>query len=236
MFRALQADKITDTSFVLATRVAERFPQSGLSQVAKELADVSKDAARIAATLSRPNVPLRLASIVVVCLFVALIAMAVYSLKPNTQIASASDLAQGVESLINDIVFAGLAIWFMFTIETRIKRKRALDLLSELRSLAHVIDMHQITKDPDRLNKSYQATPSSPTIEMTPALLSRYLDYCSEMLAIIGKLGALLVQDFDDAQTLSAVNDIEDLSSGLQRKIWQKIMIIDRVYEPAKRP
>jgi hypothetical protein len=51
------------------------------------------------------------------------------------------------------------------------------------------------------------------------------------MLAILGKLGALLVQDFDDSPTLSAVNDIEDLTSGLQRKIWQKIMITDRVFD-----
>ena len=51
------------------------------------------------------------------------------------------------------------------------------------------------------------------------------------MLAILGKLGALLVQDFDDTKTLSAVNDIEDLTSGLQRKIWQKIMIVDRVFD-----
>lgn len=232
MYRTLQSDKIIDTTFVLAQRVAERFPSSGLSKVASELAEASKDISRLAADLGKPILPLRVFSIVVSCVFVVLIVIALASLRPSTQVANMSDLAQGVESLINDVVFAGIAIWFFFTIESRIKRKRALDLIAQLRSLAHVIDMHQLTKDPDRLNKNFEGTSASPKIELTPALLTRYLDYCSEMLAILGKLGALLVQDFDDAQTLNAVNDIEDLTSGLQRKIWQKIMIIDRVFDP----
>ncbi len=231
MYRTLQSDKIVDTTFTLAQRVSERFPHSGLSKVAAELAEASKDIARVAADLKSPLLALRVFSIAVTAVFVVLIVMAVISLKPSTQISNMSDLAQGVESLINDIFFAGVAIWFFFTIESRIKRKHALDKIAELRSFAHVIDMHQFTKDPDRLNRSYQATPSSPRVELTPALLTRYLDYCSEMLAILGKLGALLVQDFDDAQTLNAVNDIEELTSGLQRKIWQKIMIIDRVFD-----
>jgi hypothetical protein len=117
----------------------------------------------------------------------------------------------------------------MFSIEGRIKRKRALDLIAQLRSLAHVIDMHQLNKDPDRVGPSYEFTPSSPKPALTPAQLTRYLDYCSEMLSIIGKIGALCVQDFDDPVTLAAVDQLEDLCSGLSRKIWQKIMILDRV-------
>jgi hypothetical protein len=35
------------------------------------------------------------------------------------------------------------------TIETRVKRRRALRAIHELRSIAHVIDMHQLTKDPE---------------------------------------------------------------------------------------
>ena len=45
---------------------------------------------------------------------------------------------------------------------------------------------------------------------------------------LIGKVAALYVQRFDDPVALSAVDQIEDLTTGLSRKIWQKIMIIDR--------
>jgi hypothetical protein len=37
------------------------------------------------------------------------------------------------------------------------------------------------------------------------------------------------VQRFNDAETLRAASDIEDLTVGLSRNIWQKIMILDRV-------
>ena len=64
---------------------------------------------------------------------------------------------------------------------------------------------------------------------LTPFELTRYLDYCSEMLALLSKLAALHTQHFNDPVTLEAVNDVENLTQGLARTIWQKIMILDRV-------
>ena len=43
------------------------------------------------------------------------------------------------------------------------------------------------------------------------------------------KVAALYVQDFGDAGLLAAVNEIENLTSGLARKIWQKLMVLDAV-------
>ena len=65
---------------------------------------------------------------------------------------------------------------------------------------------------------------------LTPFELTRYLDYCSEMLALLSKLAALHTQHFNDPVTLEAVNDVENLTQGLARTIWQKIMILDRVH------
>ena len=70
------------------------------------------------------------------------------------------------------------------------------------------------------------ATESSPKRTMTTFEMSRYLDYCSEMLSLIGKVAALYVQRFDDPVAISAVDEIEDLTTGLSRKVWQKIMLI----------
>ena len=49
---------------------------------------------------------------------------------------------------MNIIVLMGAALFFLVTIEDRLKRRRALTALHELRSIVHVIDMHQLTKDP----------------------------------------------------------------------------------------
>ena len=57
--------------------------------------------------------------------------------------------------------------------------------------------------------------------------LARYLDYCSEMLSITGKVAALFAQSVNDDVVIDGVNDIETLSSNLSRKIWQKITLID---------
>jgi hypothetical protein len=76
--------------------------------------------------------------------------------------------------------------------------------------------------------RRHQPTEVSPAHKMTALDLNRYLDYCSEMLSIVAKIGALYVQTFPDAQALTAVDDIESLTNGLSRKIWQKIMILDR--------
>ena len=136
-------------------------------------------------------------------------------------------LVQVSEAGLNVFLLLGGAVLFLVTAETRIKRRRALKAIHELRALAHVIDMHQLTKDPERLLAHRNPTPSSPKQKLSSGELERYLDYCSEMLSLIGKLAALYVQKFDDPVALAAVNEVEDLTTGLSRKIWQKIMIIN---------
>ena len=145
-----------------------------------------------------------------------------------------SETAQGVEAAVNDLVFVAIAIYFLLGAEARIKRARALKELHVLRSLAHVVDMHQLTKDPERLTQSTHGgadTASSPKRDMTAFQLTRYLDYSSELLAILSKVAAIYVQRFNDPETLRAAGDIEDLTVGLSRNIWQKIMILDRVVD-----
>ena len=61
---------------------------------------------------------------------------------------------------------------------------------------------------------------------MTRPELGRYLDYCSELLSLTSKIAALFVERFNDPVTLSAVNEIESLTAGLSRKIWQKISML----------
>jgi hypothetical protein len=117
----------------------------------------------------------------------------------------------------------GVAVFFLVTLETRVKRRRA---LHELRVIAHIIDMHQLTKDPERMTTERADMASSPRRAMTPAELGRYLDYCSELLSLTGKIAALYVQRFPDTVAVATVNEIEDLTTGLSRKIWQKLMIL----------
>lgn len=60
--------------------------------------------------------------------------------------------------------------------------------------------------------------------------------YCSEALSVISKIAALYFQEFDDPVTLSAVNDVEELTSRLARKVWQKIIILERLSPQTEMP
>jgi hypothetical protein len=110
-------------------------------------------------------------------------------------------------------------------LESRTKRGHALASLHMLRSLAHVIDMHQLAKDPVAEQIS-DATGIAPKHELSPAQLERYLDHCADLLALIGKLSALYAQSHGDQVVGQTVDEIEGLTTNLSRKIWQKIAIL----------
>lgn len=228
-YRRLDASKIVSTAEKLTLRISERFPNSGLHEVSQGLLSVATDHAERVRKIRRPD-PLIRGGII---LFgVTTTALGLYGVKELASgrlawsVADGLELIQVAEATLGILVFSGAAIAFLFNLEARVKRRRALHAIHELRSLAHIVDMHQLTKDPERARGKGEDTTSSPKRELTPFLLGRYLDYCSEALALIAKIGALYAQDMDDAQAISAVDEIEDLTTGLSRKIWQKIVLL----------
>ncbi|HEX8353268.1 MAG TPA: hypothetical protein VF611_10230 [Pyrinomonadaceae bacterium] len=227
MYRSLDPEKIIDTIGTLCRRIEERFPGSGLGRVCQELLTIAGESQRRSAWIARPQRSLRFITGALITIIIAgLLSVLANASWP----AGGFDmvvLVQVSEAGLNVFILLSAAILFLVTAESRVKRGRALKAIHELRALAHVIDMHQLTKDPDRLLVNRMETPSSPRQNLSPPELMRYLDYCSEMLSLIGKLAALYVQKFDDPVALAAVNEVEDLTTGLSRKIWQKIMIIN---------
>jgi hypothetical protein len=228
-YRQLREDEINLTLKRLRDRIAERFPESGLSSLSRELVTISEEVSVSVAYVRRPNWALRIAVGVVVVAMGSVIAMAAMSVRLPGRVERLSELVQMLESAINDVVFLAVAIYFLTTIEGRLKRRKALHSLQQLRSIVHIVDMHQLTKDPERLMSQREDTPSSPERTMSAHELGRYLDYCSELLALSSKIAVLFVQHFDDPVVLSTVNEVETLVTGLSGKIWQKITLLERV-------
>jgi hypothetical protein len=227
MYATLDPEKIISTLVKLERRISERFPGAGLAKVCAELARFASENSARVAHISKPNKGLRvfIAGFVVVSLAVLLYVAQIIEFKRDSE--NLYGVVQGIDSFINVLIVAGAAVFFLFTLEERIKRRRALADLHGLRSFVHVIDMHQLTKDPSHGAHVSQATPSSPKRNMTPAELTRYLDYCSEMLSLTAKVAALYAQSLPDAVVLEAVSDLERLTSDLSSEIWQKIMIVE---------
>jgi hypothetical protein len=221
VYRQLDDDRIIETLSGFVTGSASDFrPRASRVVRRAAVSSASRPNASIRCSSSFVTAPTRVG--VAITAMLAVIAAAASQIRLASGVAGWPDFVQGVEAAINDLVFLGIAIFFLLTIETRLKRRRALAALHQLRSIAHVVDMHQLTKDPEQLLTNPPATASSPARTMTRVELGRYLDYCSEMLSLTSKIAALFVERFDDPVTLAAVNEIESLTARLSRKIWRR--------------
>ncbi|MCX7306177.1 MAG: hypothetical protein NTV73_17865 [Hyphomicrobiales bacterium] len=227
-YRHLDPKLIIETAVKLEQRVAARFPDSGLRNVATELIALSNDVAAAAKALEAPIWWVRIVIALAICAGAAMFLFVGTILSfDRIETDEAINFVQGIEASINTLLLAGLGFVALTRTEERIKRRRVFADLHALRSLVHVIDMHQLTKDPAALAGDFKPTAQSPVRITNRQDLTRYLDYCSEMLSITGKLAALFAQSVNDSVVVAAVNDIEGLGSNLSRKVWQKITLIE---------
>lgn len=227
MYRQLKDDRILETAEKLQKRIAARFPGAGLSEVAGELVQITREAVTRAERIRRPNRWLR-GGLVLVGLTAVGILVNHLSTRTDT-------FFEFLDKTKGAAVYLSAVAVFLFTLEVRYKRRKLIRAVHELRAVAHVIDMHQLTKAPERVGAK-----EAPLMEsgrpMTADEIGRYLHYCTELLSIVGKIGQLYVQDFPDTASQAAVDQFENLTTGLTGKIWQKIMILDRIRADAAEP
>lgn len=228
MYRTLDPNQIIKTLMTLNQRIEDRFPSSGLSQVCAELVLLARETeSRIAAT-SRPNVALRIAIASVLAAGILMLSKvgAIIELKRESE--NLSGVLQGVDSAFNILLLTGGGMLYLTTLESRWSRHKIMTHLHELRSIVHVVDMHQLSKDPSSDRPATVAVPQkgAPQRVLSPFELARYLDYCSEMLSLTGKVAALYAQASRDSLVIAAASDIDQMTANLSQKIWQKISII----------
>jgi hypothetical protein len=225
-FLELDSQQLLAPTERLRNRIRDGFPDANLVRVADELVAVSRAHASRSAAIRRPSRGLRAAGIAAALLGAGILALAVATVHPVIGDRwPLSEVLQAVESTLGSIVFLTAAAAFVWTLDARQKRRRCLLAVHEMRAMAHIVDMHQLTKDPDRALHGGEGPGGERTLDRRD--LVRYLDYCSEMLSLIGKVAALYVQGFPDPVALSAVDDVETLTTSLSRKIWQKIVILE---------
>ena len=224
----------------LEARIAARFPERDLRQVAHELSVLVTQLRDGVGPLQQRLRNTRTASyvgagLILAATLVALV-LALRTAVRDGGVERGLDWLPLIESTINDLVFAAIALFFLWSLPERFHRGHTLKLLHQLRSLAHIIDMHQLTKDPERLRASFRPTSKSPQLDLDTAQMEHYLDYCSEMLSLVGKAAALVAEESRDAVVLDSVSNIETLTTGMSRKIWQKISVLDAGRRPGERP
>jgi hypothetical protein len=228
MYERLDAREILRTAERLEKRIAERFPSASLSKLAARLVEITRESITEVARLRQPNVLLRIGVGLLLVLALAVLFMAVPQVHVNYRVNAISELMQAIEATLGILFFLGTGVFFFVKLEARLKRGRTLRVVHNLRTVAHIVDMHQLTKDPEAVLMGVRPTASSPERTLSEIELRRYLDYSCELLALVGKVAALYAEGLADPVILDAVDDLEDLTAGLIGKIWQKLVIMDR--------
>lgn len=222
----LDPERILNTAQKLSLRVEERFPGSSIANLSRELAKVAGATVVQVDRARRPNIGLRVAAWILIGLGLVLAIEISKHLHTSFDLGNPGEFIQSFQAAMETSVFLGASIVFVLSWENRIKRRRTLRYLHELRTIAHLVDIHQINKTPDTIRFDMTLTANSPVRVMSPFQLARYFGYCSEMLSLVGKLATLYAQDFADPAVLQAVDQLENLTTSLSSKIWQKSMLI----------
>lgn len=231
----LESPQVLATVRRLESRISARFADRNLVQVAVELGVLIEEIAGTGPRLRRRVTVARLVSWILMAALIALaVTLFVWALVAsigNGTLTQPGTLLPLLDSTINDVVFAGLAVFFLYSLPDRLVRSDTLQLLHRLRSMAHIVDMHQLTKDPERLRTSYRPTSASmPAVEVLPAdEMIHYFDYCSELLSLVGKAAALCAEESQDSIVLDTVSTVEDLTVSLSQKIAQKINLVNEL-------
>ena len=225
----LEAHYIAHAAAKLEDRIRARLPGRRLADVAHRLSQKVPDIHDRFSTsfirYRRTRLVARGTSMVIVVATLVALVVAIRDFVVNG-VGTSSDWVPLVESTINDVVFAAIAVFFLWALPERRERRTLLLLLHELRSLAHVVDMHQLDKDPEQARADYVPTAKSPPNRMSSEELHHYFDYCSELVSLIAKAAALCAEHSSDSVVLGTVSDLETLAAQMSQKIWQKISLL----------
>ncbi len=224
-YRSVDDALLHQTVQRLEERIAAIFPDAGLRSVANELISITSVARARSKQIGRPVQWIRVPAYFALALLLVVVVVEVVIIGKIGTFETVDSFIQILEPTLGSIFFLAAIAAFLVSLETRWKRTRALEAIHELRAMAHVVDMHQLTKDPTEEHFGEGRMPPDDR-PLTPGELVRYLDFASEMLSLISKVAVLYVQRFPDDGAVRAVDEIENLTNGLSRKVWQKITIL----------
>jgi len=225
----LEPQRIVMTIELVCERIEARLPGRALSEVAWHVRNAAGDAVGKVRQINQPILTIRIGSIALLLVILGVVGKLLFHLKftPGT----GWEMLEGIDAAISAAIYLSLLVLFLVTLETRIRRRRALRALQELRALAHVIDMHQLSKDPEQALSLSGLGSDDDETPLSPKHLGRYLNYCTDLLSLLGKVAALYAQNTQDGVVLQAVEEVETLTASMATKIWQKIMILDQILE-----
>jgi hypothetical protein len=210
--RHLDPNKLISTSAALAAWIDKDFNHAHLARVAANVHRLTQEAVVMAQRIRRPIWPLRIG---IWGLVLAFVAGAVHQLVTHRL----DEVLHFLDETRGAALYLGAFLLGFITLEVRLKRRRALKAVNELRAVAHIVDMHQLAKD-QTIEEFREST--------SPDQMQSYLHACIALLALLSKIGQLYVEHFPDAVATQSVNEFELITAGLSNKIWMKVLSLQR--------
>jgi hypothetical protein len=212
----LDPARIIETSDHLTRRVSEKLPDSTLAGLAAQLGQVARQTEERARQARRPNLAIRIASILAVCGTLIGLWYLARHIHARWDFGTITEVFEATDAGFNLLVILAGALWTFVTLEARIKRRKALESIEELRDFIHVIDITQLYYTPDLYSANPGNSVSSLNIDYT------YLLFCTEMLTLISNLAPLYTRGAAGDSILRAVSDIEMLANAISAKLLSK--------------
>jgi hypothetical protein len=219
-----ELDRVVATIAVLHRRIQERFPDRGLSELAERLLLYGQ---AVQSSLSNRKAGAIWRIVLGAFALAGPLALAGFLAMHFGRNASGgvdwSLLERGPWILgAAQVVVAG-AYWTVVSVA----RRRALAQLHQLRGFAHIVDMHQLTRDPTfALSDLRFPAPSSPKTTFSTFELARYLDYCVQLMSLIGKLAVGYAEETNDQVVIAEASNVQSLVTAMTQNMLHKIVLM----------
>jgi hypothetical protein len=210
--RRLDADKIVETANNLADDINQRLPGTQLAILARELAAFALATEERGRKARRPFLAIRALSGVAIGLVLLALWFLGRHIHAKWEFSTINNVFDAINTGFNLLLLLAGALWFLLTLEARLKRKEALKFIEELREFAHVIDATQLYYTRELYGSRTHAESSKSAID------EKYLLYCTQMLGVISNLAPLYTRGATGDSILRAASEVQMLALAIITK------------------
>jgi len=142
-----------------------------------------------------------------------------HHIQTRWEFGTVTELFEATDAGFNLVILLVGALWFFITLEDRLKRKKTLKSIQELREFIHVVDVTQLYHTPELYGDA--ANPrTARSFDYT------YLLFCTEMFGVISHLTALYTRGAAGDSILRAAFDVEMLANAVTAKLLSKAEMV----------
>jgi hypothetical protein len=213
----LDPSRIVETAENLARRVSEKLPESNLAGLAVELAGIARVTDERTHRASTPIYVIRVACVLATVVSLLGLFFLVRHIHTRWEFGTITEVFESADAGVNILIVLAGGLWFLITLEARVRRKQALAFIGELLEFVQLIDVTQLYHTPEFYTSEHSAGGTAPRFDD-----NTYLLFCTEMLAVIANLAPLYTRANMDDSVWRAASDVVMLANTIEGRLLSK--------------